>query len=154
MIRQSHLDWIIMRPPMLTIGTRTGVYRSGEHLKANSVIPKISRADLADFMVWLTNCYFSSHRACNVATSFRRLYWWSLILKAFATDSIFGRDRTISCPMVPCGINRCPPTPFDIKRLHQNACHLMHAEPGKSARRLALRCFCVVRPGMMGSDGT
>jgi len=51
MISQSHLDWIIMRPPMLTIGTRTGVYRSGEHLKANSVIPKISRADLADFML-------------------------------------------------------------------------------------------------------
>ena len=47
MIRQSHLDWIIMRPPMLTIGTRTGVYRSGEHLKGNSVIPTISRADLA-----------------------------------------------------------------------------------------------------------
>src|SRR6266446_7070894 len=23
--------------------------------------------------------------------------------------------------MVPCGINRCPPTPFDIKRLHRNA---------------------------------
>jgi putative NADH-flavin reductase len=51
MIRQSHLDWIIMRPRMLTIGTRTGVYRSGEHLEANSVIPKISRADLADFML-------------------------------------------------------------------------------------------------------
>jgi hypothetical protein len=24
---------------------------------------------------------------------------------------------------VPCDINKCPPTPFDIKRLHQNACH-------------------------------
>ena len=47
--------------------------------------------------LWLANCYFSSHRACNVVTSFRRasavLYLWSLILKAFATDSIFGRDR-------------------------------------------------------------
>lgn len=51
MIRQSHLDWIIVRPPMLTNGGCTGVYRSGEHLKANSVIPKLSRADLADFML-------------------------------------------------------------------------------------------------------
>jgi len=51
MIRQSHLDWIIVRPPMLTNGRRTGVYRTGEHLKADSVIPKLSRADLADFML-------------------------------------------------------------------------------------------------------
>jgi Calcium binding len=37
-----------------------------------------------------------SHRACNIVTSCRQvsvgLHWWSLILKAFATDSIFGRD--------------------------------------------------------------
>jgi putative NADH-flavin reductase len=51
MIRQSHLDWIIVRPPMLTNGGRTGVYRTGEHLKVDSAIPKLSRADLADFML-------------------------------------------------------------------------------------------------------
>ncbi len=51
MIQQSHLDWVIVRPPMLTNGTRTSVYRSGAHLEARSVIPKISRADLAEFML-------------------------------------------------------------------------------------------------------
>jgi len=44
----------------------------------------------------LANCYFSSHRECNIVTSCRRLspglHWWSLILEVFATDSIFERD--------------------------------------------------------------
>jgi len=51
MIRQSHLDWIIVRPPMLTDGERRGVYRTGEHLEPDSMIPKLSRADLADFVL-------------------------------------------------------------------------------------------------------
>jgi hypothetical protein len=32
MIKQSRLDWTIVRPPMLTRGERTGLYRSGEHI--------------------------------------------------------------------------------------------------------------------------
>jgi hypothetical protein len=48
-------------------------------------------------ILWLANCYFSSHRACNIVTSCSRvsagLHWWSLILKAFAPDSIFGTDN-------------------------------------------------------------
>jgi putative NADH-flavin reductase len=51
MIKQSHLDWIIVRPPMLTNGERTGAYRSGERLRARSIIPQLSRADLAEFML-------------------------------------------------------------------------------------------------------
>jgi putative NADH-flavin reductase len=51
MIRESHLDWIIVRPPMLTNGKPIGAYRTGEHLKTNAIIPRISRADLADFML-------------------------------------------------------------------------------------------------------
>jgi putative NADH-flavin reductase len=50
-IRQSHLDWTIVRPPMLTNGARTGSYRIGEHLKAAALLPQISRADVADFML-------------------------------------------------------------------------------------------------------
>ena len=46
--------------------------------------------------LWLANCYFSNHRACNIVhilwPGWRGLHRWSLILKAFATDSIFGRD--------------------------------------------------------------
>jgi putative NADH-flavin reductase len=51
MIKQSHVDWIIVRPPMLTNGERTGTYRSGERLRARSIIPHFSRADLAEFML-------------------------------------------------------------------------------------------------------
>jgi len=51
MIRESHLDWIIVRPPKLTNGQHTGTYRSGEHLNSEAFIPRISRADLADFML-------------------------------------------------------------------------------------------------------
>lgn len=36
---------------MLTNGKRTGVYRTGEHLTPSSIIPTISRADVADFML-------------------------------------------------------------------------------------------------------
>src|SRR5215472_5765047 len=51
MIKQSHVDWIIIRPPMLTNGERTSAYRSGEHLRARAIIPQFSRADLAEIML-------------------------------------------------------------------------------------------------------
>jgi len=51
MIEQSHLDWIIVRPPMLTNGERIGTYRSGEHLTTRAIIPQFARADLAEFML-------------------------------------------------------------------------------------------------------
>jgi putative NADH-flavin reductase len=50
-IKQSRLDWTIVRPPRLTKGRRTGVYRSGERVAAESMIPTLSRGDLAEFMI-------------------------------------------------------------------------------------------------------
>ena len=50
-IRQSTLDWVIVRPPRLTNGARRGSYRSGVDVRATSVVPRISRADLAEFML-------------------------------------------------------------------------------------------------------
>ena len=50
-IRQSRLEWTIVRPPKLTNGQQTGVYRSGEDIKPTSFILQFSRADLADFML-------------------------------------------------------------------------------------------------------
>ncbi len=49
-VRQSNLDWIIVRPSRLTDTPRTGVYRVGERLYIG---PRahISRADVADFML-------------------------------------------------------------------------------------------------------
>jgi len=51
MIKQSKLDWTIVPPPSLTDGPRTGEYRSGEKVAPKPLLPKISRADLADFML-------------------------------------------------------------------------------------------------------
>jgi putative NADH-flavin reductase len=49
-VRQSNLDWIIVRPSRLTDTPRTGVYRVGEHLYI-SPGAHIARADVADFML-------------------------------------------------------------------------------------------------------
>lgn len=51
LIKQSQLDWVIVRPPRLTSGRHTGVYRSGEQIAVRSLILTLSRADLADFML-------------------------------------------------------------------------------------------------------
>jgi putative NADH-flavin reductase len=50
-IEATTLDWIIVRPPRLTNGPRRGVYRAGVDIRARSIVPRISRADLADFML-------------------------------------------------------------------------------------------------------
>ncbi len=49
-VRESHLDWTIVRPPRLTDETRTGKYQIAlnKHLSSGW---KISRADLADYIV-------------------------------------------------------------------------------------------------------
>jgi len=50
-IKQSQLDWIIVRPGNLTNGNRSGVYRHGSAVTKKAVKLKISRADVADFML-------------------------------------------------------------------------------------------------------
>jgi hypothetical protein len=50
-IRQSPLDWVIVRPALLTNGPRTGVYQVGLTYNRSSIVPRISRADVADFML-------------------------------------------------------------------------------------------------------
>jgi putative NADH-flavin reductase len=49
-LRASDLDWTIVYPPSLTNGPGTGDYRRGEALQLKGV-PKISRADVAHFML-------------------------------------------------------------------------------------------------------
>lgn len=51
LILSSSLDWTIVRAPALTKGPLTGVYRSGEAIKASALLPMMSRADVADFML-------------------------------------------------------------------------------------------------------
>ncbi|MEN7550219.1 SDR family oxidoreductase [Rapidithrix thailandica] len=50
-IRQSQLDWTIVRPAAFTDGDRTGKYEHGFGTKAKGLTLKISRADVADFML-------------------------------------------------------------------------------------------------------
>ena len=51
LIRESNLDWIIVRPAALSNGPKTHVYRSGFDTTDTSIRGKISRADVADFML-------------------------------------------------------------------------------------------------------
>jgi putative NADH-flavin reductase len=50
MLRQSDLDWTLVYPTVLTNGARVGTYRVAERL-AMTGLPKISRADVASFML-------------------------------------------------------------------------------------------------------
>ena len=51
MVKESPLEWIIVRPAMLTNGPRTGKYRAGFSADDHSITRKISRPDVADFML-------------------------------------------------------------------------------------------------------
>lgn len=46
----SSVDWLIVRPTILTDGPATGRYRVGADLRVG-LFPRISRADVADFML-------------------------------------------------------------------------------------------------------
>ena len=50
-IKESQLDWIIVRPAALTDGEHTGSYQHGYTADNKTVTNKVSRADTADFML-------------------------------------------------------------------------------------------------------
>jgi uncharacterized protein YbjT (DUF2867 family) len=50
-VRESGLDWVIVRATRLTNGARTGRYRTGPHLSLSPLTAHVSRADVADFML-------------------------------------------------------------------------------------------------------
>jgi len=49
-LQKSNLDWIAVRPAVLTNGPRTGKYKAG-FATNEKITAKISRADVADFIV-------------------------------------------------------------------------------------------------------
>jgi len=51
LVRASGLDWTIVRPPKLTNGPATGAVRSGEDIPPRALLPRLSRADVADFIL-------------------------------------------------------------------------------------------------------
>ena len=50
-IRESNLDWTIVRPGQLTNGRKRGVYRHGPQVGNRFFTVRVSRADVADFML-------------------------------------------------------------------------------------------------------
>jgi putative NADH-flavin reductase len=50
-IQTSALQWTIVRAPKLTDGARSGTYRAGEAITATSILPRLSRADVAEFLI-------------------------------------------------------------------------------------------------------
>ena len=50
-VKESRLDWTIVRPGAFTDGDRTGAYRHGFPGTDGTIKAKISRADVADFML-------------------------------------------------------------------------------------------------------
>ena len=50
-VTESRLDWTIVRPGAFTDGNRTGVYRHGFAGTDRTIKGRISRADVADFML-------------------------------------------------------------------------------------------------------
>ncbi|MBE9030365.1 SDR family oxidoreductase [filamentous cyanobacterium LEGE 11480] len=51
LVKQSHLDWTIVRPSAFTDGERTRQYRYGFPSSDKTTKLKISRADVADFLL-------------------------------------------------------------------------------------------------------
>jgi putative NADH-flavin reductase len=50
-IRESSLQWTLVRAATLTNGPRLSDYRRGEDIRAGGIVASISRADVADFML-------------------------------------------------------------------------------------------------------
>jgi putative NADH-flavin reductase len=63
LIRRSRTDWTIARPATLTDGPRTDTYRHGFPVNEQGLKIKISRADVADFMLRQLHSNVYSHQA-------------------------------------------------------------------------------------------
>ena len=66
LIVQSSLDWTIVRPPKLTNGAATGVFRHGDGIRAASLLPTLARADVAAFMLGQLDDTTYSRRAVAI----------------------------------------------------------------------------------------
>lgn len=50
-VQSSHVQWVVVRPGALTNGPKTGNYRAGFPVTDTTIQGRISRADVADFML-------------------------------------------------------------------------------------------------------
>jgi len=67
LVKRSSLDWTIVRPPHLNDGPRTGKYRHGFSTTDRGIRGRISRADVADFMVKQLTDTTYVHQAAGVS---------------------------------------------------------------------------------------
>ncbi|MBF6085680.1 SDR family oxidoreductase [Nocardia cyriacigeorgica] len=66
-VRASDLDWTIVRPSAFTDGPATGTYRQGFTGNEAGLSLKISRADIAEFMLDQLTDRTSLHRAVGIS---------------------------------------------------------------------------------------
>lgn len=66
-VRESGLEWVIVRPVGLANGHKTETYRFGENLKLKGLFPMVSRADVADFMLKQLNSNTNLNKTVLVA---------------------------------------------------------------------------------------
>jgi putative NADH-flavin reductase len=64
-IAGSQLDWTIVRPAMLTNGPQRGNYRTWNGAAPKPTASRISRADVAHFMLSILGMTETYHRAIN-----------------------------------------------------------------------------------------
>jgi uncharacterized protein YbjT (DUF2867 family) len=50
-LRSSSLEWTIVQPAALSNGPRTGAYHVGQRACVGRLLPRVSRADVAHFML-------------------------------------------------------------------------------------------------------
>ncbi|TWU62188.1 MULTISPECIES: NAD(P)-dependent oxidoreductase [Crateriforma] len=67
LVRASGLDWTIVRPAAFTDGDHTGRYRHGFDSLAKNLTLKISRADVADFIVRQISGHDYLHQAAALS---------------------------------------------------------------------------------------
>jgi putative NADH-flavin reductase len=67
LIRESSLDWVIVRPGQLTNRRKRANYRHGEKIGSYVLTVRISRADVADFMLRQLTDNSYLHRTPGVA---------------------------------------------------------------------------------------
>jgi putative NADH-flavin reductase len=66
-IKQSRLDWTIVRPGNLTNGKLTGQYKHGFDYSDKTIKVKIARADVADFMLKQMNTTQYLHQVTGLS---------------------------------------------------------------------------------------
>ncbi len=67
-LKRSSLDWTVVRPTILTYGRKTSSYQYSPQLVLPGFFPKISRADVAEFMLKQVTGKAYVNKAVNISS--------------------------------------------------------------------------------------